>query len=568
MSINPADTDKKKEAGVDFIRAIVNEDMKTGKYQGRVHTRFPPEPNGYLHLGHAKSICLNFGLAQEYGGKCNLRLDDTNPLKETPEYVESIKTDVRWLGFDWEERMFHASDYFERLFELAVQLIKAGKAYVDDLTPEQIREYRGTLKEPGKNSPYRDRSAEENLDLFMRMRNGEFEDGSRVLRAKIDMASPNMVMRDPTIYRIRRAHHHRTGDAWCIYPMYDFTHCISDSIEGITHSICTLEFENNRELYDWMLNTLELYHPQQIEFARLNLTHTVLSKRKLIQLVEESHVSGWDDPRMPTLSGVRRRGITPEALREFCARIGVAKADSMVDYGLLEFCAREHLNRIAPRLMAVLDPVKVVIENYPEGQVEEFEMPLNPEDESQGTRMVPFSRELYIERDDFREQAPNKKFFRLAIGKEVRLRYAYYITCNDVVKDEHGNITELRCTYDPATRGGWSDDGRKVKGTLHWVSAAHAVPAQVRLYDKLFTVENPNAAEEGKTFVDYLNPDSLSVVTGYLEPALKNMEHGSRVQFERIGYFCVDPDSTADAPVFNRTVTLKDSWAKIANKQD
>ncbi|MBL3580825.1 glutamine--tRNA ligase/YqeY domain fusion protein [Oleidesulfovibrio alaskensis] len=568
MSINPADTDKKKEAGVDFIRAIVNEDMKTGKYQGRVHTRFPPEPNGYLHLGHAKSICLNFGLAQEYGGKCNLRLDDTNPLKETPEYVESIKTDVRWLGFDWEERMFHASDYFERLFELAVQLIKAGKAYVDDLTPEQIREYRGTLKEPGKNSPYRDRSAEENLDLFMRMRNGEFEDGSRVLRAKIDMASPNMVMRDPTIYRIRRAHHHRTGDAWCIYPMYDFTHCISDSIEGITHSICTLEFENNRELYDWMLNTLELYHPQQIEFARLNLTHTVLSKRKLIQLVEEGHVSGWDDPRMPTLSGVRRRGITPEALREFCARIGVAKADSMVDYGLLEFCAREHLNRIAPRLMAVLDPVKVVIENYPEGQVEEFEMPLNPEDESQGTRMVPFSRELYIERDDFREQAPNKKFFRLAIGKEVRLRYAYYITCNDVVKDEHGNITELRCTYDPATRGGWSDDGRKVKGTLHWVSAAHAVPAQVRLYDKLFTVENPNAAEEGKTFVDYLNPDSLSVVTGYLEPALKNMEHGSRVQFERIGYFCVDPDSTADAPVFNRTVTLKDSWAKIANKQD
>ncbi|MGX7948782.1 glutamine--tRNA ligase/YqeY domain fusion protein [Oleidesulfovibrio alaskensis] len=568
MSINPADTDKKKEAGVDFIRAIVNEDMKTGKYQGRVHTRFPPEPNGYLHLGHAKSICLNFGLAQEYGGKCNLRLDDTNPLKETPEYVESIKTDVRWLGFDWEDRMFHASDYFERLFELAVQLIKAGKAYVDDLTPEQIREYRGTLKEPGKNSPYRDRSAEENLDLFMRMRNGEFEDGSRVLRAKIDMASPNMVMRDPTIYRIRRAHHHRTGDAWCIYPMYDFTHCISDSIEGITHSICTLEFENNRELYDWMLNTLELYHPQQIEFARLNLTHTVLSKRKLIQLVEEGHVSGWDDPRMPTLSGVRRRGITPEALREFCARIGVAKADSMVDYGLLEFCAREHLNRIAPRLMAVLDPVKVVIENYPEGQVEEFEMPLNPEDESQGTRMVPFSRELYIERDDFREQAPNKKFFRLAIGKEVRLRYAYYITCNDVVKDEHGNITELRCTYDPATRGGWSDDGRKVKGTLHWVSAAHAVPAQVRLYDKLFTVENPNAAEEGKTFVDYLNPDSLSVVTGYLEPALKNMEHGSRVQFERIGYFCVDPDSTADAPVFNRTVTLKDSWAKIANKQD
>ncbi|ABB37427.1 glutaminyl-tRNA synthetase [Oleidesulfovibrio alaskensis G20] len=568
MSINPADTDKKKEAGVDFIRAIVNEDMKTGKYQGRVHTRFPPEPNGYLHLGHAKSICLNFGLAQEYGGKCNLRLDDTNPLKETPEYVESIKTDVRWLGFDWEDRMFHASDYFERLFELAVQLIKAGKAYVDDLTPEQIREYRGTLKEPGKNSPYRDRSAEENLDLFMRMRNGEFEDGSRVLRAKIDMASPNMVMRDPTIYRIRRAHHHRTGDAWCIYPMYDFTHCISDSIEGITHSICTLEFENNRELYDWMLNTLELYHPQQIEFARLNLTHTVLSKRKLIQLVEEGHVNGWDDPRMPTLSGVRRRGITPEALREFCARIGVAKADSMVDYGLLEFCAREHLNRIAPRLMAVLDPVKVVIENYPEGQVEEFEMPLNPEDESQGTRMVPFSRELYIERDDFREQAPNKKFFRLAIGKEVRLRYAYYITCNDVVKDEHGNITELRCTYDPATRGGWSDDGRKVKGTLHWVSAAHAVPAQVRLYDKLFTVENPNAAEEGKTFVDYLNPDSLSVVTGYLEPALKNMEHGSRVQFERIGYFCVDPDSTADAPVFNRTVTLKDSWAKIANKQD
>lgn len=568
MSTNPADTDNKKEAGVDFIRAIVNDDMKTGKYQGRVHTRFPPEPNGYLHLGHAKSICLNFGLAQEYGGKCNLRFDDTNPLKETPEFVESIKTDVRWLGFDWEERMFHASDYFERLFELAVQLIKLGKAYVDDLSAEEIREYRGTLKEAGKNSPYRDRSVEENLDLFQRMRDGEFEDGTKVLRAKIDMASPNMVMRDPTLYRIRRAHHHRTGDAWCIYPMYDFTHCISDSIETITHSICTLEFENNRELYNWMLETLGLYRPQQIEFARLNLTHTVLSKRKLIQLVEEGHVRGWDDPRMPTLSGVRRRGIPPEALREFCSRIGVAKADSMVDYGLLEFCTREHLNRVAPRLMAVLDPVKVVIENYPEGQVEEFEMPLNPEDETQGTRMVPFSRELYIEREDFREQAPNKKFFRLAIGKEVRLRYAYYITCNDVVKDAEGNITELRCTYDPETRGGWSNDGRKVKGTLHWVSAAHTVPAEVRLYEKLFTLENPNATEESKTFVDYLNPESFKAITGYIEPALKDMPHGTQVQFERIGYFCVDPDATAEKPVFNRTVTLKDSWAKIAKKTD
>ncbi len=568
MSIDPNQTDETKSIGVDFIRTIINEDMRTGTYQGRVHTRFPPEPNGHLHLGHAKSICLNFGLAREYNGKCNLRFDDTNPLKETPEFVEAIKSDVCWLGFDWQERMYHASDYFERLYELAVKLITLGKAYVDDLDAEQIRQYRGTLKEPGQDSPFRQRTVEENLDLFTRMRQGEFADGSRVLRAKIDMASPNIIMRDPTLYRIRRVRHHRTDDAWCIYPMYDFTHCISDSIEGITHSICTLEFENNRELYDWLLKALELYHPQQIEFARLNVTYTVLSKRKLIQLVEEGHVSGWDDPRMPTLGGVRRRGIPPEALREFCARIGVAKADSMVDYSLLEFCVREHLNRVAPRLMAVLDPIKVVIENYPEDQVEEFEMPLHPEGDTQNTRTVPFSRELYIERADFREQAPNKKYFRLAIGKEVRLRYAYYITCHSVIKDAQGVITELRCTYDPATRGGWSEDGRKVKGTLHWVSAAHAVPAEVRLYDKLFTEENPNATPEGTTFVDFLNPDSLSCCTGYLEPALQHMPHSAHVQFERIGYFCVDPDATPENPVYNRTVTLKDSWAKIERKTD
>lgn len=552
--------------GLDFVRSIIAGDRRADKHGGRVHTRFPPEPNGYLHIGHAKSICLNFGVARENGGVCNLRFDDTNPVKEDVEYVDSIQEDVHWLGFDWEDRLFYASDYFQRLYELAEKLIIMGKAYVDALSADEIREYRGTLTEPGRESPWRDRSVEENLDLFRRMRDGEFADGELVLRAKIDMASPNVIMRDPTLYRIRRARHHRTGDAWCIYPMYDFTHCISDSIEGITHSICTLEFENNRELYDWMLDTLGLFHPQQIEFARLNLNYTVLSKRKLIQLVKENHVRGWDDPRMPTLSGLRRRGCPPEAIRDFCARIGVAKADSVVDIGLLEFCMREALNKTSPRVMAVLDPVRIVIENYPEGQVEWFDMPYQPEDESKGTRKVPFSREIYIERDDFMEN-PVKKFHRLAPGQEVRLRYAYYITCKDVIKDEAGNIVELRCEYDPLSKGGGTPDGRKVKGTLHWVSAAHAVPAEVRLYDTLFSVENPNACEEGKTFLDYLNPRSLVTVTGMLEPSLAEAEPGTRVQFERLGYFCADPDSRPGAPVFNRTVTLKDSWAKIAKKE-
>lgn len=552
--------------GLDFVRGIIAEDRRAGKHDGRVHTRFPPEPNGYLHIGHAKSICLNFGIARENNGMCNLRFDDTNPVKEDIEYVDSIQEDVRWLGFDWEDRLFYASNYFERLYELAEKLITMGKAYVDALSADEIREYRGTLTTPGRESPWRNRSIEENLDLFRRMRKGEFADGELVLRAKIDMASPNVIMRDPTLYRIRRAHHHRTGDAWCIYPMYDFTHCISDSIEGITHSICTLEFENNRELYDWMLDTLGLFHPQQIEFARLNLNYTVLSKRKLIQLVKENHVRGWDDPRMPTLSGLRRRGCPPEAIRDFCTRIGVAKADSIVDIGLLEFCMREELNKTSPRVMAVLEPVKIVIENYPEGQVEWFDMPYQPEDESKGTRKVPFSREIYIERDDFMEN-PIKKFHRLAPGQEVRLRYAYYITCKDIIKDEAGNIVELRCEYDPQSKGGGTPDGRKVKGTLHWVSAAHAVPAEVRLYDTLFSVENPNASEDGKTFLDYLNPRSLVTVTGLLEPSLADAKPGTRLQFERLGYFCVDPDSNPGALVFNRTVTLKDSWAKIAKKE-
>lgn len=570
MSKTPVESnapEKKEGPGLDFIRTIIAEDNASGKYGNRVHTRFPPEPNGYLHIGHCKSICLNFGIASENeGGKCNLRFDDTNPVKESTEYVDSIKNDVRWLGYDWEDRLYYASDYFGRLYELAVELIKKGKAYVDSLSAEEIREYRGTLKEPGKESPYRDRSVEENLDLFERMKNGEFAEGEHVLRAKIDMAASNIVMRDPTLYRIRRAHHHRTGDAWHIYPMYDFTHCVSDSIEGITHSICTLEFENNRELYDWMLDTLELYHPQQIEFARLNLSYTVLSKRKLIQLVEEGHVRGWDDPRMPTISGVRRRGYPPEALREFCSRIGVAKADSMVDFALLEFCVRERLNADAPRLMGVLNPVKVVITNYPEDQTEEFDMPLHPEEESYGRRKVPFSRELWIEREDFREEAP-RKFFRMVPGREVRLRYAYYVTCTDVVKDENGEIVEIHCTYDPETRGGWSEDGRKVKGTLHWVSAPHAVPAEVRLYEHLFTKENPNQVEEGETFLDYLNPESETIVTAYLEPHLATCKAGESVQFERMGYFCADKDTSAEAPVFNRTATLRDSWKKIEKKQ-
>lgn len=551
--------------GLDFVRSRVVNDNRTGRFDSRVHTRFPPEPNGYLHIGHAKSICLNFGLANEFGGKCNLRFDDTNPLKESQEYVDSIRTDVRWMGFDWDDREFYASNYFEQLYQFAEQLILAGKAYVDSLSAEEIREYRGTLTQPGKESPYRNRTVEENLDLFRRMRAGEFKDGEHLLRAKIDMASPNVVMRDPALYRIRHAHHHRTGDAWCIYPMYDFTHCVSDSIEGITHSICTLEFENNRELYDWMLDTLGIYHPQQIEFARLNLNYTVLSKRKLIQLVEGNFVNGWDDPRMPTISGLRRRGVPPEALRDFCARIGISKADSTVDYSLFEFCIREQLNATTPRVMGVLDPIRVVIENYPEGQVEEFDMPYHPEDSAFGSRTVPFSRVLYIERDDFREDPP-KKYFRLAPGAEVRLRYAYYITCREVVKDEAGNIIELRCTYDPESRGGSTPDGRRVKGTLHWVSAEHAIPTEVRLYEHLFSVENPNSVPEGGVFTDNLNPDSLRVTTAMLEPSQANTPAGTRVQFERVGYFCADPDSEPGKPVFNRTVTLKDTWAKMEKK--
>lgn len=552
-----------------FIKHIVEEDIKAGKNDKRVHTRFPPEPNGYLHIGHAKSICLNFGLAEEYGGRCNLRFDDTDPVKEKMEYVESIKQDVRWLGFDWEDREYYASDYFEQLFEYAVQLIKKGKAYVDSLSADQVQEYRGTLTEPGKNSPYRERSIEENLDLFERMRAGEFEEGDHVLRAKIDMASPNMLMRDPTLYRIKKVPHYRTAGMWVIYPMYDFTHCLSDSIEGITHSICTLEFEINRELYDWVLSELEVYHPQQIEFARLNLSHTVLSKRKLIRLVEEGHVDGWDDPRIPTISGLRRRGCTPESIRNFCDRIGVAKADSMVDIALLEYCIREDLNKKAPRVMGVLRPLKVIIDNYPEGQVEQLDAVNNPEDPDMGTRKVPFSRELYIEQDDYMEKPP-KKFFRLAPGREVRLRYAYFITCVDAVKDpKTGKVIELHCTYDPQTRGGDAPDGRKVKGTLHWVAAPQAVSAEVRLYDHLFVRENPNEGEEGKDFSDYINPNSLEVLKNCLvEPSLSKAEPESRYQFERLGYFCADAkDSKQGSLVFNRTATLRDTWAKILRAQ-
>jgi glutaminyl-tRNA synthetase len=547
-----------------FIHDIIAEDVKTEKYGGRVHTRFPPEPNGYLHIGHAKSICLNFGIAGEYGGLCNLRFDDTNPTKEEVEYVESIKEDVRWLGFEW-DRMFYASDYFEQFYQFAVHLIKGGKAFVCDLSPDQIREYRGTLTEKGRESPYRNRTTEENLDLFARMRAGEFPDGSRTLRAKIDMGSGNINMRDPVIYRILHAVHHRTGDAWCIYPMYDYAHCISDSLEGITHSLCTLEFEDHRPLYDWFLDELNVYHPQQIEFARLNLSHTVLSKRKLIQLVQEGHVAGWDDPRMPTMAGIRRRGYTPEAVRNFCDRIGVAKRDSTVDIALLEYCIREDLNRNALRVMAVLCPLRVVIDNYPEDLTEELEAVNNPEDPSMGTRKVPFSRVLYIERDDFREDPP-KGFFRLSPGREVRLRYAYYITCVGVVKDEQtGEVAELRCRYDPETRGGDSPDGRKVKATLHWVSAPHSVEAEVRLYDHLLAVAEP----AGGDFKTYLNPNSLETLNACrVEPGLKSAAPGSRYQFERLGYFCVDTvDSTQEKPVFNRTVTLRDTWAKIEKSQ-
>ena len=557
------------EAAPNFIKHIIDEELKAGKNDGRVHTRFPPEPNGYLHIGHAKSICLNFGLAETYSGRCNLRYDDTDPSKEEIEYVDSIKEDVRWLGYDWEDREYYASNYFEQLFEYAVQLIKAGKAYVDSLSADEIRQYRGTLTEPGKNSPYRERSVAENLDLFERMRAGEYQDGDHVLRAKIDMASPNIILRDPTLYRIKHVSHYRTGNLWCIYPMYDFTHCLSDSIEGITHSNCTLEFENNRALYDWVLNQLDVYHPQQIEFARLNLTFTVLSKRKLIRLVAEGHVSGWDDPRMPTISGLRRRGYTPEAIRNFCDRIGVAKADSMVDMALLEYCIREDLNKTAPRVMGVIRPLKVVIDNYPAGQVEELEAINNPGDQSKGTRQVPFSRELYIERDDFMEDPP-KKFFRLAPGREVRLRYAYFIKCEDVVKDPvSGEIIELHCTYDPATRGGDAPDGRKVKATLHWVSAEHSLPAEVRLYDHFFVKENPNDVEEGKDFTNYINPTSLEILKDCrVEPSLADTKPGDRCQFERLGYFCVDAkESRPDALVFNRTVTLRDTWAKILKAQ-
>jgi len=548
-----------------FIRDIINEDLKAGKNQGRVRTRFPPEPNGYLHIGHAKSICLNFGLAADYHGQCNLRFDDTNPETEEIEYVKSIREDVRWLGFDWEEREFYASDYYEKLYEFAEKLIKKGKAYVCDLSADDVTEYRGTLTRPGKESPSRNRTVEENLDLFRRMRAGEFPDGSKTLRAKIDMARTNLLLRDPVMYRIRRADHYRRGDTWIIYPTYDWAHGQSDSIEGVTHSICTLEFEVHRPLYDWFLEELEVYHPQQIEFARLNLSQTVLSKRKLLELVREGHVGGWDDPRMPTISGLRRRGYTPASIRRFCDEIGVAKANSIVDLAFLENCIREELNKTVPRAMAVLRPLKVVILNYPQGRVEELDCVNNPEDPGMGMRKVPFSREIFIERDDFLENPP-KKFFRLSPGREVRLRYAYFITCINVKKDPaSGEVVELECSYDPATRGGDSPDGRSPKATLHWVSAAHAFPAEVRLYDALFTKRDPNELEEGADWKSSLNPKSLEVLPDCrLEPGLQKALPGTRYQFERLGYFSVDgKDSSAAKPVFNRTVTLRDTWARI-----
>jgi len=557
-----------------FIRDIILEDLKTNKYEGRVHTRFPPEPNGYLHVGHAKSITINFGLAREFGGKCNLRFDDTNPSKEETEYVDSIIEDVRWLGGDFEDRLFYASDYFGQLYEWAVQLVQKGKAFVCDLTADQVRQQRGTLTEPGQESPYRNRTVEENLDLFNRMRKGEFPDGSRTLRAKIDMASPNLNMRDPVLYRILHMSHHRTGDQWCIYPMYDFTHGQSDSIERITHSICTLEFEDHRPLYDWFIDQLGIYHPQQIEFDRLNLTYTLLSKRKLLALVQNKLVRGWDDPRMPTISGMRRRGYTPEALQNFCGRIGVSKTNGITELSLLEYFVREDLNRRAARVMAVLRPLRVVIDNYPEGQTEHMEAVNNPEDPSMGTRQVPFSKVIYIEQDDFREDPP-KQYFRLAPGREVRLRYAYFITCTGVVKDASGNVAELHCTYDPATKGGNAPDGRKVKSTIHWVSAEHAVDAEVRVYETLFACEDPNIVPEGlpegQDFTVNLNPKSLEIVSGAkLEPSLRDAAPGNRYQFERLGYFAVDPDSAPDSTggklVFNRTVALRDTWAKIEAK--
>src|SRR5215472_11363512 len=553
-------------AASNFVRDIVLEDLKTNKFQGRVHTRFPPEPNGYLHIGHAKSICLNFSLAQEFNGKTNLRFDDTNPEKEEQEYVDSIIDTLHWLGYQ-EDRILFASDYFGQLYEWAVQLIRDHKAYVCDLSAEELRKYRGTLTEPGTPSPWRDRPVEESLDLFRRMKEGEFPDGSRTVRAKIDMASPNLNMRDPVMYRILRATHHRTGDEWSIYPMYDFAHGQSDSIEGITHSICTLEFEDHRPLYDWFVEQLGIYHPQQIEFDRLSLTYTLLSKRKLLQLVKDGHVSGWDDPRMPTIAGMRRRGYTPEGTRNFCARLGVSKTNGITEFGLLEYFIREDLNRRAPRVMAVLRPLRLVIDNYPEGQVEQMEAVNNPEDPSAGARTVPFSRVLYIEQEDFREDPP-KQYFRLSPGREVRLRYGYFVTCTGVIKNAGGNVVEVHCTYDPATRGGDAPDGRKVKSTIHWVSAAHAIDAEVRLYDTLFTRENPGDESEGLEFTAYLNPNSLETLRGCkLEPALADAPVLSRYQFERMGYFCVDKDSTPEKLVFNRTVGLRDTWAKIEKAQ-
>ncbi len=549
-----------------FIREIIDTDVAHGKNAGRVHTRFPPEPNGYLHIGHAKSICLNFGIARDYNGLCNLRFDDTNPETEEVEYVNSIREDVRWLGFDWQDRMFYASDYFEKLYEFAVALIKKGKAFVCDQTLEEMRQYRGSITEPGKNSPYRDRSIEENLDLFARMRAGEFPEGTKVLRGKIDMAHPNLLLRDPVFYRIRKVPHHRTGSTWCIYPLYDYTHGICDSLEGITHSICTLEFEVHRPLYDWILHELGIHHPKQIEFARLNLGNTILSKRKLLELVEKKLVSGWDDPRMPTLSGLRRRGYTPASIRRFCEQIGVSKVDSIVDLVLLENSIREELNRTVARFLAVLRPIKVIIDNYPEGLVEEFDCVNNPEDPSMGTRKVAFSRELYIEEDDFRENPP-KEFFRLSPGREVRLRYAYLVTCTHVVKDAGGKIREIHCTYDPETKGGNAPDGRKVKSTIHWVSCAQAADAEVRIYETLFTVRNPNDVPEGSDFTMHLNPRSLEVLSSCkIEPGLVDAQPGDRYQFERLGYFCVDKDSAPGKLVFNRTVTLRDTWAKIEKK--
>ena len=557
-------TEATEKKSLNFIEQAVENDLREGKNGGKVQTRFPPEPNGYLHIGHAKAICLDFGIAARYGGVCNLRFDDTNPTKEDMEYVEAIKEDIQWLGFQWGNE-YYASDYFQQLWDFAVNLIKEGKAYIDEQNSEQIAAQKGTPTQPGTESPYRNRPIEESLELFNKMNSGEIEEGKMVLRAKIDMASPNMHFRDPIIYRVVKTPHHRTGETWKAYPMYDFAHGQSDYFEGVTHSLCTLEFVNNRELYNWVLETLNVYHPEQTEFARLNLTYTVLSKRKLIQLVKEGYVKGWDDPRMPTLSALRRRGVPPEAIHDFCRRIGMAKSEAVVEYGLLEFCIREYLNAHAPRWMAVLNPVRLVIDNYPEDQEDVFEMPLYPDDDSFGSRKVPFTRELYIDRDDFRLDPP-KKYYRLAPGQEVRLRYAYFVTCTDVVKDAEGNVQEIHCTYDPASRGGNSPDGRKVKGTIHWVSAKYALPAEVRLYEQLFSVADPNNVPEGKTFLDYINPDSLRTVSARLEPAMAQIRTGETVQFERVGYFCKDRDSTDELPVFNRTVTLRDTWAKIEKK--